>query len=245
MLSERLYLVKNEAGEEMGPVDQEALVNWAKEGKITPGCKVRSTLIPQWGAAGSVDFLKPFIFAQQEAAIRKKQNSIVNIIKRRIFLRAEDLMADGGLVKVRPETYPSASLLLRYLAGLTDTLLMLLLAAAISYLFTLLFRHGIFGKELVFYVGFGVFWVLCLLYFTLTIAYGTQTIGQRSWGIFLIKLDGQPFWVGRAFFYTIFMIPLGIFSALFVLTSEKKLSAQEHLTGTRMVRIKLISKKQR
>ncbi|MGI5923294.1 MAG: RDD family protein [Lentisphaeria bacterium] len=245
MLSERLYLVKNEAGEEMGPVNQDTLVTWAKDGKITPGCKVRSTLIPQWGAAGSVDFLKPFILAQQETAIRKKQNSLVNIIKRRIFLRAENIMTNSGLVKVRPETYPSASLLLRYMAGLTDTLLMILLAAAISYLFTLLFRHGVFGKELVFYVGFGVFWVLCLLYFTLTIAYCTQTLGQRSWGIFLIKQDGQPFWAGRAFFYTIFMIPLGIFSALFVLTGEKKLSAQEHLTGTRMVRIKLISKKQR
>ncbi|MDD4539577.1 MAG: RDD family protein [Lentisphaeria bacterium] len=245
MASERLYLVKNEAGEEMGPADQDALVIWAKDGKITPGCKVRSTLIPQWEAAGSVDFLKPFILAQQEAAVRKKQNSIVNIIKRRIFLRAEDIMADSGLVKVRLENYPRANLLVRYMAGLTDTVMMALLAAGIAYLCTLLFQHSVFGKEQIFYVGFSLFWVLCLLYFTLSIAYCTQTLGQRYWGIFLIKQDGQSFWVGRAFFYTIFMIPLGIFSALFALTSENKLSAQEYLTGTRMVKLKLISKKQR
>jgi len=245
MATERLYLVKNEAGEEMGPADQETLVSWARDHKITPACKVRLTLIPQWEAAGNVDFLKPFILAQQEAAVKKKQNSIVNIIKRRIGLRAEDVMTDSGLVKVRLESYPRASLLVRYVAGLTDAILMTLLGAGIAYLCTILFQHGVFGKEQIFYVGFSVFWVFCLLYFALSIAYCSQTLGQRYWGIFLIKQDGQSFWVGRAFFYTIFMLPLGLFSALFALTSEKKLSAQEYLTGTRMVKLKLISKKQR
>jgi hypothetical protein len=245
MAKERLYLVQNEAGEEMGPADQETLVIWAQAGKITPGCKVRSTLIPQWQLAGSVDFLKSIILAQQEKAIRKKQNSLFQIIKRRIFLRAEDIMADSGLVKVRLESYPRASLPLRYLAGLTDAICMTLLAAGVAYLCTLLFQHGVFGKEHIFQVGFGIFWLLCLLYFTLCIAYCTQTLGQRYWGIFLIKQDGQSFWVARAFFYSLFMIPLGALSALFVLTSKNKLSAQEQFSGTRMVKLKFISKKQR
>lgn len=245
MAVERLYLIKTDAGEEMGPADQETLICWAKEGKITPACKIRSTLIQQWEAVGGMDFLKPFILAQQEAAIRKKRNSFWSKLKRRVFLRAEDMMGDSGLVKVRLESYPRASLIVRYMAGLVDLLLMVLLAAGIAYVCTLLFQHGVFGKDRIFYVGFTVFWVLCLLYFTLTMAYCTQTLGQRYWGIFLIKQDGLTFWVARAFFFTIVMIPMGLFSALFALTSDKKLSAQEFLTNTRMVKIKFISKKQR
>ena len=66
MATQRLYIAKLETGEEIGPVEQEALVKLAENGTITATTMVRSKLIPEWNKAGSVDFLKAIIFRQQQ-----------------------------------------------------------------------------------------------------------------------------------------------------------------------------------
>ena len=61
MAGERLYLVKTPEGEELGPVDENVLVKWTEEGKVTLECKVRTTLVPNWEPAIEVPALKKIL----------------------------------------------------------------------------------------------------------------------------------------------------------------------------------------
>ena len=62
-----------------------------------------------------------------------------------------------------------------------------------------------------------------------------QTPGQRFWGIYLVKMNGEAYWMGRIFFYVVFMFALGILNPLFLFACGR--TVQEVLTKTRMTRI--------
>lgn len=209
MTKEKLYLVQNEAGEEFGPADQATLILWAQEGKITAFCKIRSTLLPKWDQAVELPFLKPLLQEQVEAKMREQHDTFFTRIKKRITLSAEDMVATSSLVRVKLETFSHASLAHRLCAGLIDAGIVLAGTIIIYLLFALLFYLNFVGPEKVFYFGFISFWLWLILYFTFSISLGVQTIGQRFFGIFLIRVDGRPFWMGRAFFYTLLLIPFG------------------------------------
>ena len=75
-----------------------------------------------------------------------------------------------------------------------------------------------------------------LLYFTLQIGLGSnQTIGQRIWGVQLIRQDGKPFWMARAYFFALLLLPLGVFSPIFMLLNLR--SYPEVLTRTRLAKV--------
>ncbi|MFA6724541.1 MAG: hypothetical protein WCS95_07710, partial [Lentisphaeria bacterium] len=65
MLNERTYLVKTESGEEIGPLDQDALVRLTHSGKITVEARIRSVLVPRWEKAVDLPILKPLLLEQQ------------------------------------------------------------------------------------------------------------------------------------------------------------------------------------
>ncbi|MBP1582606.1 MAG: hypothetical protein J6866_01500, partial [Victivallales bacterium] len=77
MGSERLYIVRTAAGDEFGPLDQEALVKYAENGKIAYNDKVRSTLIPQWEQAVNLSFLKDILRDQQEKEVMKNERGLL------------------------------------------------------------------------------------------------------------------------------------------------------------------------
>lgn len=245
MTKEKLYLVQNELGEEFGPADQETLIHWAQSGKITAFCKVRPTLLPKWDQAVELSFLKPLLQEQVEAKLRQEHDTFFIRLKKRITLSAEDMVATSSLVRVKLETFSHASLLHRLCAGLIDAGVVLAGAIIIYLLFALLFYLNIVGPEKVFYFGFIIFWLWLLLYFTFSISLGVQTIGQRFFGIFLIRVDGRPFWMGRAFFYTLFLIPFGWLTMLTGLIKGSIRGIPEKVTYTRMAKMKLLSKKPR
>ncbi len=58
------YMVKSGDGSEYGPVDQEALIQWAQSGRLTSDCEVRNALMQKWGPAAKVPFLEEIIAAQ-------------------------------------------------------------------------------------------------------------------------------------------------------------------------------------
>jgi uncharacterized RDD family membrane protein YckC len=245
MATEKLYLARNEAGEEFGPADQDTLIRWAQEGKINAFSQVRTTLLPKWEQAVNLPFLKPLLIAQVEEKLRQEHDTILARIRKRMTLSAEDIVTTNALVKVKLETFAHASLMHRFLAGLIDAGIVLAGAIAIYLLFALLFYLGLVGPEKVFYFGFILFWVWLLMYFTLCIALAVQTVGQRFWGIFLIRVDGRPFWMGRAFFYTLFLIPFGWLTALVGMFKTSYRGLPEKVTYTRMAKMKLLSKKPR
>ena len=245
MANEKMYLAQNEAGEEFGPADQDTLIRWAQEGKINAFGKVRPTLLPKWEQAVNLPFLRPLLIDQVEQKLREQHDSLLIRLKKRVTMCAEDVVSTNALVKIKLETFANASLTHRFLAGLMDAGVILAGAILIYLFFALLFYLGLVGPGKVYYFGFIIFWLWLLLYFVLSIALNVQTFGQRFWGIFLIRLDGRPFWMGRAFFFTLFLIPFGWLTILIGMFKDSYRGLPEKISYTRMAKMKLLSKKPR
>ena len=81
------------------------------------------------------------------------------------------------------------------------------------------------------------------MYFTYAMGMLGQTLGQRFWGIILIRKTGEQFYLGRAFAYATGLLCFGLLTPFFVFVSPSRRSMQEILTGTRMVRMKLVGKR--
>ncbi|MBQ6473269.1 MAG: RDD family protein [Victivallales bacterium] len=235
MANTRLYFLKNEAGEQIGPLDEEALVRLAQEGKVTLNCQVRPTLLPTWNKALDVPFLKPILKQELARQVEQQHNTPWTRLKARLTLRAPESSDSFGLTKKDANNYPAASLGLRLAAGLTDVLILAVWALLLFLGFAWLFSRQLISPDAVFYIGFTIWWLSVLFYYTLGMSWMAQTPGQRFWGIFLLRRDNLKFWCGRTFFYTLFLLLSGIFTPLFVLTTGCSLA--ELITGTRMVRI--------
>ena len=100
----------------------------------------------------------------------------------RINLRAPELEGQSGIVSVRLETYPSASIPMRVMASLMDTVIMILVFIAVYFGCYALFRSGSLDQNNAGYICTTVFFLIYMLYHVMMIAYRVQTYGQRYWG---------------------------------------------------------------
>ena len=237
MATEKLYIAKLENGEEIGPADQEVLIKLAENGTITATTMVRSKLIPEWDRAGEVDFLKAIIFRQQQEKMEEiaMNQPFMKRLMDRITLTAPQLDSGHGIVKTKVETLPAPSPLMRFLAGLTDFIIVVVCVVGLFIGAKACLENGILTDENAVYVTIPVLIVFVLMYFTLLIAFTTQTIGQRCWGMFLIRSNGKPFWIGRVFFYSLLTMIFGLFTPIFLIIGTK--TYPELLTGTRFAKV--------
>jgi len=235
MGSERLYIVRTAAGEEFGPLDQEALVKYAENGKIAYNDKIRSTLIPQWEQAVNLSFLKDILRDQQEKEVMKNERGLLPWLKRRLTLEVEELKSDNA--KLLPSSFPRASFPLRLSAAIIDLVIVAVGCLLILGFCYMLLKMNIVGHGSVVYVLALLGWLWCLLYYTVLLVTRTQTIGQRYFGIYVVRnrKKGGQLYISRCFFYTLTMYLLGIFTPLFMFVAGR--SFQELLTNTRVVRL--------
>ena len=240
--TDRLYILKAVDGEEYGPVDQDTLIRWAESGRITGYCQVRSTLLRRWENACEIPFLRELLLEQMEEDQIKGQTAWQKI-KARVTMKAVEAASFGGLHHVRPKDFDSAGLGIRFLAGIFDVLVMLGFAVVVYLFFALLYSVGLMYANEAFYLGFVIFYLGMLMYFTVGIAAYAQTVGQRFWGIILIHRGGTQFYAGRAFVYTLALLSCGLLTPVFMYLAPSRRSFQEILTGTRMVRVKLVGKR--
>ena len=239
MAGERLYLVKMPDGQELGPVDENVLVKWTEEGKVTLECKVRTTLVPNWENAIEVPALKKILKMRLVEKIESQHDTFLERVKRRIFLRYEDFSkgATNGLSNVDSAALPTAEIWMRVVAGITDFIILMGVLLAYYLICAWMFSKGILSGNNVFYIGFIAYWLTVVFYYLLGMSVFTQTPGQRFWGIYLVRNSGEEYWIGRAFFYFLFMLPFGIFTPIFVYVTPSGRSLQEILTRTRVVKI--------
>ena len=245
MANDRLFIVRTSDGEEIGPIDQQSVVKLAEAGKIDLESKIRSTLVNKWDPAIELDAIKPILKAQLQSQVEKKNNTAWTRIKARINLRVRNMedRKNSGLVRADAASAPSASLGLRIGAALTDWLILAIWFVILYLAFAWLFAHKVIGGQSIFYIGFLLYWTSILFYFILSISLNVQTPGQRFWGIYLVRSDGETLWMGRVFFYVIIMFLFGIFSPLFIYATPSGKTLQEILTKTKMARILLQQKK--
>ena len=240
MANERSYLVKTETGEEIGPIDQEALVKLAENGRITPYAQVRSVLVPRWEKAVNMPFLKQLLIEEQAKRVLAKKVPWWIRIKNRATLRAEDSVALSTLVQVRAESFDRAPLLSRIFAAMIDLLIVVVGCLFLTGCCYILLKQEVLTTDNAAYVLLLLCWFWINFYYIFTISVKTQTVGQKFWGIFLVRTNSMKFFAGRTFFYLMFMILFGFFTPLHIKFTPSKRSLQEILTGTKMVKTKLM-----
>ncbi len=239
MANERSYIVKLENGEEFGPIDQEALVRQAESGRINYQAQVRSVLVPRWEKAVNLPFLKPILQSQLEKALLAEKLSFWGKIVRRATLKVDGTVATGSLVKVKAESFERAKMFVRVMAAILDLLVLFIGTLFLTGLCYALLKMQVLTTYNAAYFLLLMNFAWLMGYYILFVTLNVQTLGQKFWGIFLVRLTGEKFYYGRVFFYTIFLLFFGLFTPFHVLLSPSKRSWQEILTGTKMVKTKL------
>lgn len=236
MATEKKYIVRLENGEELPPSEPEVLIKLAEAKTITPGAMVRHQLIPGWEKAGNVDFLKAIIFKQQQENLVKQAHSKSGWekFKEQVTLVAPQLEERRGAVKVNLETLPPARPMARLLAGAIDLIILAIVSTGLFFGGKACISSEVFEGGTCVCLTCGMIVTVVVLYYALMIGLCSQTLGQRFFGVFMIRTNGKPFWIGRVFFYALFLMPFFVFSPVFLLIGAK--TFPELITCTRMAK---------
>ena len=144
MAGDRQYILKTVDGEEYGPADQETLMRWAENGRITPYCMVRSTLIARWEKAVDIPFLRDLLMTQM-AEEQEKEMSRWDRLKQRATMRAPEDKDSSGLHGSRPEDFERAPLYLRFFACVFDLVVAVLIGVCVYFAYA--FAYSSAGLE--------------------------------------------------------------------------------------------------
>jgi uncharacterized RDD family membrane protein YckC len=234
----RKYLVKMADGQTSEPCSQDDLMSLAEAGELLPDSQVRSDLVPLWGPASGLIFLKP-IFKEQALQAESNQGNVEKM-RRRLTRKANVLKSYTHSLLQSTFHFSPAPASLRLLAGFSDLMLILLYALIIA--------GGATGAvqmdcdaTMAFQVGSAILYLGILLYFTLTLGFKAQTCGQWFWGLMIVRADGDPVYLGRAFIAALGTMLFGLLTPITAFVLPAKRALPELISGTRLVRIKVTS----
>lgn len=222
------YFVRTPEGKEYGPVDRDQLLTWAKDGRLTLECQVRNSLVQNWmppeKAAFLAEALAPALAARQ-AQEKAGQPLTVKAQK------GASLNRDGVF------HYKAATPGLRLIAWLIDTALLGGIAFAV-----LSGAHSLAGSmegdtEILYVLAVALIFFLVLVYYTVLLGLRAQTPGQQFSGIMVVKPNGDPVLLGRAYVFTLFYLLLGWTTALPLLILPSRRALQDFLSGLIVIRI--------
>ncbi len=239
MANERTFIVKMPDGAEQGPFDQRTLINMAQNGQLTADCEVRSAMLKRYSKAEHLPFLKDIMAAQKKSE-DERQSGTLQKIKDRATAKVEVKKPVCITLKSSEFVYTPASILLRMAAGSTDLLIALALTAAAVMVGRMLKNNGL-GADIAFYAGAVLFYLVLVLYFTWTVGFRAQTLGQQYWGLLVLKKQGGPVFLGRALVFSISVIFLGFLTPLVCYVLPSRRAFPDILSGTRVVRTRIVS----
>lgn len=235
---ERQYLVRTPDGEEYGPVDQETLVRWAESGRISGACGVRNTLLTRWDSARNVRFLSAVIRSREEV-LAQAEPGIFGRIKRRATMRAIETRHSSGLNRPREVEYQTAPLGLRLLSGITDIVVLLVMFVLIYLGMALLYTAGLFDGNGAFIVGVALAYILGMMYFAWCLAFRAQTIGQRVWGLRVVRAGDAVIRLGRGFTFALGVLLFWYVTPFIVYVLPSGCALQDLLSGVRVVKTRV------
>jgi uncharacterized RDD family membrane protein YckC len=226
------YFLRTPEDKEYGPIDQETLVQWAQAGRISPGSQLRNTLMSNWSAVTDIAFLKDILPDEVpvDQGIGGKLSSIVKKDGHKLAGAFKGLHTSGKF------QFTPASTGLRFGAWVIDAavlfvgLFFILLLVAVANA-NATETYPIFYTTTIVVAGFFV------LYYTITIGFLAQTIGQRFFGIMVVCKDGDPVLMGRALMFTLFYYIFWSTTLVFTFVLPSKRAIQDMLSGVRVVRI--------
>jgi uncharacterized RDD family membrane protein YckC len=234
----RKYLVKTADGQTTEPCSQDDLMSLAKAGELLPDSQVRSDLVPLWGPASGLIFLKP-IFKEQALQAENNQGNVEKM-RRRLTRKANVLKSYTHSLLQSTFHFTPAPPTLRLLAGFSDLMLILLYALTIAAGATGAVQMDC-DATVAFQVGIALLYLGTLLYLTLTLGFKAQTCGQWFWGLMIVRVDGDPVYLGRAFIAALATMLFGLFTPITAFIFPAKRALPEMISRTRLVRIKVTS----
>ncbi len=238
----RQYILKTVDGEEHGPVDQETLVRWAENQRITARCQIRSTLLARWEEAGKVSFLREIIAAQQETEEEEYEQTFLEKVKTRVTLRANVKKKLGGVHDVKLEDYTLAPIPLRLMAGISDLIIVGLFAVTVYLVMALLYSYG-FDATACFYLWLVIVYVGVLMYYVWAISLKRQTLGHRIWGLLIVSSRGESVLLGRAYWFTLLALALGITTPFAMYVAPSGRALQDLISGVFIVKTRVVVKR--
>lgn len=211
------YYYENSHGEEVGPVDEDILIERAKKGVITSETLVRNSMVRTYKPADKIACLEEIV----DKKSAEKSKSFKDI--------AKNLHRSASSVKPPPVNF-------RLMAFALDICIVSVLVI-IFYAVMKNWGSESLGEEKAMSIFMASVAGIPLTYYTFMLGLKAQTIGYWFFGIMVIKgLDDEVF-VGRAFFMCLFFILTLPIEPLLIFIFNKGL--HETFTGTRVVNVRL------
>ena len=221
---EKAYIVSLENGEQIGPVDEEALRRLAEAGTITENAQIRSTMLAIWSKAKDIDCLKKIFREQMLQRAEQFANDPKAQLKTRLEMRGDyDPLANA--ISQEGITYHDCSFFSRLLAGLTDLLILSL--AALFILFFCWLGSNTLGPSTALSVFVVATWFGAALYYMYFLAKWGQTLGQRFWGLVVITPDHSCVYPIKGFIFFLLTFFFGLLSPLTWLVFGCRCTLQE------------------
>lgn len=234
------FIVKDQEGQEYGPVDKETLEKWAENGRVLPETPVRNALMNKWKEANDLDFLHPCFKVWEEKAEQNAgflgKRKLEKQKKRRE--KKEDSVAQASQSVFKYQYLPNpAPWRLRMASAITDF-------ALLTFVGIILYLVGVglaafcgFSPNAAFYLCLAVYLVLLLTYYGVGLGIFAQTVGMWFWGIFLVKRDLEEAYMARAYLFTLLMLTIGPITPLMIFVHPSNRSLHDIITGTWVIRI--------
>ena len=229
------YIVRSPDGKEYGPVDQDALIQWAQAGRITEHYEIRNALMNKGNPAHKVPFLKDIIEKQKSIRDRHRPMStrfsqLIDPEDEREYQQLTSLNQPGRFQFAPGPTD------LRFLAWLIDTVIIILVGS--SLFATALYLIQGSTNEYYAFVSFTLlFLAFILMYYTISLGITAQTVGHWFAGLMVVRTKGGPVLMGRAFIFSVFYILFFWTTLLFTYCLPSKRAIQDKLSGIRVVKI--------
>ena len=211
------YYYENSQGEEIGPIDEDVLIDRARKGEITSSTLVRNSMVRTFKAAEKIACL--------EAVVEKKNTQPKTSFKE----IAKNLHRSQSSVKAPPLNF-------RLLAFAID---LLIISALVIIFYNIMKSAGAdsLGEDKAMSLFLASVTGIPLIYYSFLLGLKAQTPGYWFFGIMVIKGEGDEVFVGRAFFMCLFFILTLPVEPLFIFIFSKGL--HEVFTGTRVVNVRL------
>lgn len=210
------YYYQDSAGNEIGPVSEEHLINLAKEGKIKENSQVRNAMVKSFKNAEKVPILAKALSDSDQSFTDDKSKITKNLHR------------SASMIQPPPLNY-------RLMAFFLD---LVIICALVLVSFNLLKQlDNSLDQTTISSIFLGLCVAVPVLYYGLTLGYKAQSFGYWFFGIMIIRGEGDPVLADRAAFSAFFFLLTLPLAPVLIYIFNKGL--HETLAGIRVVKVKL------
>ena len=222
------YLVQIGDGDEYGPVSQKELVEWAQDGRLEAGTKVRNKLFREWKTAVEYVFLKEYL-DRVDNSVKKVEGGILKVTTVNTGARS---LTFSGVFRFTPVGLGG-----RIVAACIDIFLILLLCALIVVpAFIFLDKEILVNTPLVSTSVVAIFVSIFMLYYTGFIGTKAATPGGLFFGYMLVQdTDGAEVLMFRSFCYSLSLLFFWWLAPLVIFVTPANRTLHEFITSCRMI----------